>query len=66
MPMSDTEIRAVTEQQLAIYPGALYGAAQTAQRNANGDRALETLNQAARADIETAAQAEEDGHDTAR
>lgn len=64
MPMNDSQIRAVIEQQLAEYPGVLYGAAQNAPRNANGNRALEALNQAAQDDIETAAQTEEDDHAT--
>ena len=64
MPMNDSQIRAVIEQQLAKYPGTFYGAAQNAPRNANGNRALEALNQAAQDDIETAAQTEEDGHAT--
>ena len=64
MPMSDTQIRAAIEQLLARYPGTLYGAAQNAPRNANGNRALEALNQAAQDDIETAAQTEEDSHAT--
>ena len=66
MPMSDSQIRAVIEQQLARFPGTLYGAAQNAQRNANGERAFETLKQAALADIETAVKAEEGGHASAR
>jgi hypothetical protein len=60
MPMNDAQIRAVIEQQLADCPGAFYGAAQTAQPNANGKAALKILNQAAVDDIETAAHAEED------
>ena len=64
MPMNDTQIRAVIEQQLAKYPGTLFGAAPNAPRNANGNRTLEALNQAAQDDIETAAQTEEDGHAT--
>ena len=64
MPMNDSQIRAVIEQQLAKYPGTFYGAAQNAPRNANGNRALEALNQAALGDIETAAQTVEDGHAT--
>ena len=66
MPMNDAQIRAVIEQKLADCPGALYGAAQTAPRNTNGNRALETLSQAALADIETAVTAEEDGHASTR
>ncbi len=66
MPMTDAQIRIVIEQKLADYPGALYGVAQTAPRNTNGNRALETLNQAALADIETAVKAEEGGHASAR
>ena len=66
MPMNDSQIRAVIEQQLAKYPGTFYGAAQNAPRNANGNRALETLSQAALADIETAVKAEEGGHASAR
>jgi len=64
MPMNDSQIRAVIEQQLAECPGTFYGAAQNAPRNANGNRALEALNQAAQDDIETAAQTEEDDHAT--
>ncbi len=62
MPMNDTQIRAVIEQQLALYPGTLFGAAPNAPRNANGNRAHDALIQAAQDDIETAAQVEEDGH----
>ena len=64
MPMNDSQIRAVIEQQLAEYPGTFYGAAQNAPRNANGTRALDALYQVAQGDIETAAQTEEDGHAT--
>ena len=66
MPMNKTQIRAVIEQQLALYPGTLFGATLNAARNANGDRAHDALIQAARDDIETAAQVEEDGHAPAR
>ena len=66
MPLTDAQIRIVIEQKLADCPGALYGAAQTAPRNTNGNRALETLSQAALADIETAVKAEEGGHASAR
>ena len=38
MPMTDAQIRIVIEQKLADCPGAFYGAAQNAARNANGDR----------------------------
>ena len=66
MPMNDAQIRTVIEQKLADCPGTFYGAAQTAPRNTNGNRALETLSQAALADIETAVTAEEDGHASTR
>ncbi len=66
MPMSDTQIREIIEQQLAMYPGTLYGAALSAPRNANGNRAHDALIQAAVDDINTAAQDEMDGHAPAR
>jgi hypothetical protein len=66
MPMSDTQIRETIEQQLAIYPGILYGAAQNAPRNANGNRAYDSLIKAADDDIKKAAKDEEDGHASAR
>ena len=66
MPMNEAQIRAVIEQKLADCPGAFYGAAQNAARNANGDRGFAALSQAALTDIETAVQAEEGGHAPAR
>lgn len=66
MPMSDTQIREIIEQQLAMYPGTLYGATQNAPRNANGNRAYDSLIKAADDDIKNAAHDEEDGHASAR
>lgn len=66
MPMSDTQIREFIEQQLAMYPSTLYGAALNAPRNANGNRAYDSLIKAADDDIKNAALDEEGGHASAR
>jgi len=63
--MNEHDIRETIERLLGKNQGALYSASQSAQRNKSGDAAFLALAEAARADIEAAANSAKGDHGAA-